>query len=182
MKLTRYQFEKSLQEATTESSEWLKEEYNRILTSDKDYTAKADYIGYSILSIDEKVSVLDEQIKEMQTLKKQLKAAKELALGIGAEVFENYGVTKIEGAGISSITLTGEKESVSHELEILDEDAVISKGYVMLVIDTEALIKDLSTLKGKYELLGIAQLKDVKKTTPARLKVNKRRSSLKDAA
>jgi len=175
MKLTRYSFEKSVQEATPETREWLQEEFKRILESDKDYTAKCDYIGYSILSIDEKIQTLDEQIKELQAIKSHLKAAKELTLVMGAEVFESYGIEKIEGAGISSITLTSEQEKETFTLEILNEYEVINKGYAYITIDKEALIKDLQSLEGKYNLLGIAQFKCETTITPSRLKVNRRR-------
>ena len=106
MKTTRYQFETTVQSATTKTKEWLKEELRAILESDKDYTRKADYIGFSVISIDNRIQSLDEEIKELQGLKKQLKTAKEIVLETGAEIFTEYGIDKLDGAGISSITFT----------------------------------------------------------------------------
>ena len=53
------------------SIEWLKEEFRAILESDKDYTRKADYIGFSVLSIDNRIQSIDEEIKELQELKER---------------------------------------------------------------------------------------------------------------
>ena len=69
MKTTRYNFEKALQEAKKSNETWLKEEFKSILESDKYYTRKADYIGFSILSIDDKVASIDEEINELKQLK-----------------------------------------------------------------------------------------------------------------
>lgn len=80
MKTTRYKFEQSVQSATAKTTEWLKEEFRAILESDKDYTRKSDYIGFSVLSIDNRIQSIDEEIKELQELKKQLKTAKEIVL------------------------------------------------------------------------------------------------------
>ena len=106
MKTTRYRFEQAVQEVQTDTIDLLKDEFKSILESNKDFTRKADYIGFSIVSLDAKVASLDEEIKELQQLKKSLKSAKEITLITGAKVFEEYGIDKIEGAGISSITMS----------------------------------------------------------------------------
>ena len=105
MKTTRYRFEQSVQEVKEDTTSWLTDEFKSILESDKDFTRKCDYIGFSILGIDSKVASIDEEVKELQTLKKNLKLAKELTLQTGATVFQEYGISKLEGAGISSITI-----------------------------------------------------------------------------
>ena len=56
MKTTRYKFEQTVQNASDNNKEWLKEEFRSILESDKDYTRKADYIGFSVLSIDHTIA------------------------------------------------------------------------------------------------------------------------------
>ena len=73
MKTTRYRFEQAVQEVKEDTTGWLIDEYKAILESDKDFTRKADYIGFSIASIDDKVTSIDEEIKELQELKKRLK-------------------------------------------------------------------------------------------------------------
>ena len=55
MKTTRYKFEQAVQNANEKNKEWLKEEFRAILESDRDYTRKADYIGFSLLSIDQTI-------------------------------------------------------------------------------------------------------------------------------
>ena len=175
MKTTRYKFEQAVQEVKEQNVEWLKEEYIAILESDKDYTRKADYIGLSIVSIDEKAASLDEEIKELQQLKLKLKLSKELALRVGAEVFTQYGIEKLEGASISSLTLTPVKTKELKNLEVYNENELIKRGYYKLILDEEEVIKELETLEGKYELLGIASLVTKEVQTIAKLKINKRR-------
>ncbi len=175
MKTTRYKFEQAVQEVKEQNVEWLKEEYIAILESDKDYTRKADYIGLSIASIDEKAASLDEEIKELQQLKLKLKLSKELALRVGAEVFTQYGIEKLEGASISSLTLTPVKTKELKNLEVYNENELIKRGYYKLILDEEEVIKELETLEGKYELLGIASLVTKEVQTIAKLKINKRR-------
>jgi hypothetical protein len=175
MKTTRYRFEQAVQEVKEQNVEWLKEEFIAILESDKDYTRKADYIGLSIASIDEKAASLDEEIKELQQLKLKLKLSKELALRVGAEVFTQYGIEKLEGASISSLTLTPVKTKELKNLEVYNENELIKRGYYKLTLDEEEVIKELETLEGKYELLGIASLVTKEVQTIAKLKINKRR-------
>ena len=175
MKTTRYKFEQAVQEVKEQNVEWLKEEFIAILESDKDYTRKADYIGLSIVSIDEKAASLDEEIKELQQLKLKLKLSKELALRVGAEVFTQYGIEKLEGASISSLTLTPVKTKELKNLEVYNENELIKRGYYKLTLDEEEVIKELETLEGKYELLGIASLVTKEVQTIAKLKINKRR-------
>ena len=175
MKTTRYKFEQAVQEVKEQNVEWLKEEFIAILESNKDYTRKADYIGLSIASIDEKAASLDEEIKELQQLKLKLKLSKELALRVGAEVFTQYGIEKLEGASISSLTLTPVKTKELKNLEVYNENELIKRGYYKLILDEEEVIKELETLEGKYELLGIASLVTKEVQTIAKLKINKRR-------
>lgn len=105
-KLTRYRFEAAVEDATLFSKEYLIQEYIDVLESNKPYQKKCDYIGLSLLSIDEKICFLNEEIQNLKDYKEQLKEAREIALRVGTKVFSSYGITKIEGAGISSITIT----------------------------------------------------------------------------
>lgn len=176
MKTTRYRFEQAIEHIKDNNLAWLKDEFKSILESDKDFTRKADYIGLSILSIDDKVSSLDEEIKELQELKKQLKLAKETALKLGAEIFSEYGITKIEGAAVSSITVTPQKVKEIKTLDIQNEAELMRMGYVKELVDEEEVMKSLQTLEGKYELLGLARLVIEEVPQEARIKINKRRS------
>lgn len=175
MKTTRYKFEQAVQDVKPETAQWLRDEFKSVLESDKDYTRKCDYIGFSLASIDEKVASLDEEIKELQQLKSRLKAAKEIALSIGAELFAAYGIEKLEGAGISSITLTKESTKTKSSLEVRNEEALIKLGYFTLSLDEKAVVEALQSQEDLETVLQYARLHTEETTSPAKLKINKRR-------
>ena len=178
MKTTRYRFEQSVQEATDASIGYLTSEFKTILESNKDFTRKCDYIGFSIASIDSKVASLDEEIKELQQYKKKLKLAKDIALRIGAEVFGEYGIDKLEGAGISSITVTKPTSKQKYNLEILDADALIAAGYCKTTVDEDAVLQAYHLENRDLEkVLPYSKLTLENSITPSKLKINKRRSS-----
>jgi hypothetical protein len=176
MKTTRYQFEKDIEGASS-NTDWLKQSFQSILESDKHFTAKADYIGYSILGIDEKVQSLDEQIKELQAVKKRLKEAKEVALTVGAEVLTDYGIDKLEGAGISSITVTESKDKTDLELIIHDENALMELGYYFKVLDSARVIEEFNKADERGRLEAYCDVVVTTTVTDAKLKINKRRSA-----
>jgi hypothetical protein len=177
MKTTRYRFEQAVQEVKADTTSWLRDEFKAILESNKDFTRKADYIGFSIASIDDKVASIDEEIKDLQELKKNLKSAKEIALITGAEVFEEYGVDKLEGAGISSITVTKSTTKFKTSLCVINEEALIKLGYFTVSVDEQAVIEALSTQEDIENVIGYARLDTVETISTAKLKVNKRRGS-----
>jgi len=177
MKTTRYKFEQMVQEVNQDTKQWLKDEFKYILESHNDFTRKADYIGLSIISIDKKIGSLDDEIAELQAYKKRLKQAKEVALITGAEIFSDYGIDKIEGASISSLSLTKEKTTIKTKLEVINEEKLIQAGYYSITLDEEAIIKafeseEESTIVSKY-----SYLQEEPKHTPSKLKVNKRRTN-----
>jgi hypothetical protein len=177
MKTTRYNFEKAVQEVKSNSTQWLKDEFKSILESNKDYTRKADYIGLSINSIDNRIASIDEEIKEMQHLKKNLKDAKDVVLTTGASIFKEYGIDKIEGATISSITTT--KPTIKNKVVItpVNTELLIKSGFYKKVLDTEAI--NTAYEYGNYtELIEKAcSIDKITITTLAKLKINKRRKS-----
>jgi hypothetical protein len=73
-KLIRNRFEAIVQDVTESSKNYLRQELRDILESNKSYMTKTDYIAYSIISIDEKIAILDEQLQDLQEYKKKLKA------------------------------------------------------------------------------------------------------------
>jgi hypothetical protein len=176
MKTSRYQFERDIEGANSSNADWLKQALKSILESDKHFTAKADYIGYSMLSIDEKVQSLDDQIKELQAVKKRLKEAKEIAITIGAEIFNVYGIDKLEGTGISSITVTDSKSTTARELIIHDEEALMELGYYYKVLDTAKVIEEFTKADERGRLEAYCDVVVTTSTTVPKLKINKRRS------
>ena len=182
MKTIRYKFEQTVQNASDNNREWLKEEFRAILESDKDYTRKADYIGFSLLSIDNTIHSIDEEIKELQSLKKRLKTAKEIVLQTGAEIFIEYGIEKLDGAGISSITLTKATTTDKTKLVIENPDALIEAGFYKKVVDEERVAKayndpHYSNIIKAYTYLDVTSI-----PKPAKIKINKRRSAANNTA
>ena len=173
----RYALERDIESASENNVQWLKERFKEVLESNKEPSRKCDYLGYSILGIDSKVQLLEDEIKELRFIKDKLKCAKELALEVGAELFSEYGIAKLEGAGISSITLYQPLQSPKLSLTITNEMALIEAGFVKRVVDTEA-IKE-AYLGGQYlELIhACCEIELHASTNAKRLKINKRRSS-----
>ena len=181
MKTTRYKFEKVLEGASPQSIEYLKGEFRAILESDKDYTRKADYIGFSIASIDDKIDSIDEEIKELQALKKTLKEAKEISQEVGAEIFSEYGIDRLEGVGISSITISEGKQKIKEHLIIQKdkEDILIALGYYKRVVDEEAVFQALCGADTRSKIESFAEIEIINETSQAKLKINKRRGCSK---
>jgi len=120
---------------------------------------------------------IDEELKELQSFKKQLKQAKEIALQTGAEVFTQYGIEKLDGAGISSITLTKATTTNKSKLVIENQQALIDAGFYKKVVD-EVLVKELYNSPQYSEIIKAHTRLEVESIPkPAKLKVNKRRSS-----
>lgn len=175
MHTTRTRFQTAIITVTEDTKSWLRDEFKAILESDKDFTRKCDYIGYSIAHMDAQAASLDEEIKELQTMKKKLKAAKDITLSIGAEVFNEYGIQKIEGAGISSITLTKEISKVTQKLEILDDELLIAAGFYKKVLDEDAILQAYENQDQTVKQYSVLKVEEI--TTPPKIKINKRRAS-----
>ena len=175
MKTARYKFEQTVQSANDKSREWLKDEFRSILESDKDYTRKADYIGFSVLSIDTRIQSLDEEIKELQILKKSLKIAKEIVLETGAKIFMEYGIDKLDGAGISSITFTGATTADKTKLIIDNVEPLIQAGFYKKVLDDDKVLQYYTSDKYSEVIQSNAHLEVTSTPKPAKIKINKRR-------
>lgn len=176
-KLTRYRFEAAVQDATEFSKEYLRQEYIDVLESNKPYQKKCDYIGFSLLSIEEKISLLDDEIQNLKDYKQRLKEAQEIALCVGAKVFSSYGITKIEGAGISSITVTNATQTSKLELTVLNEEAFIQQGFYKKVLDEKKILEYYANNDYKEFILEHASVEPVIYIKPSRLRINKRRSA-----
>ena len=172
----RYQLERDIESVTSNSANWLKERFKEVLESDKDASRKCDYLGYSILNLDAKLHLLEEEIKELRHLKEHLTHAKSLALEVGAELFGDYGINKLEGAGISSITVYQPLHAPKLTITVNNEQALIKAGFVKEVVDVASIKEAYES--GQYKKLieeHCTVTYDVKED-PKRLKINKRRS------
>ena len=183
MKTTNYRLQTEIEHLSpAEQTEWFKNYIRQVLESDKPYHAKADYIGLSIKELDNKIEYLSNDIKEMQNLKRSLQNAKSVAQEAIASVLLEYGIDRIDGTAISSITITPQKTKLKEKLVILDEDALIKLGYFKVVVDEEAVKEAMYTLESMDEIDRYTQVEVEKETIPARIKVNTRRSKVNHQA
>jgi hypothetical protein len=94
MKMTNYRLQTEIENINEDKQEWFKNYVRQVLESNKPYHAKADYIGLSIKELDNKISYIADDIKELQTLKKNLTNAKAIALEATATVLAEYGINR----------------------------------------------------------------------------------------
>jgi hypothetical protein len=64
---------------------------------------------------------------------------------------------------------------------VTDSEALMQLGYIKYDIDSEAIEQTLSTKEGEEELKSYASLTSTTTTTPAKVKVNLKRSSAHQA-
>lgn len=176
-KTTRYHLEKVVESASVNNIDYVKEEVRSVLQSNKPYESKCDYLGYSILSIDNKIALLDEQLKELKEYKSKLKEAKAIVLEAGAKVFSEFGIDKIEGAGISSITLSRELMTKKCSLVVSNKEALINAGFYKVDLDEKAVLDAYADNEYKDLILQNATVRVEEIKTPSRLRVNKRKAA-----
>jgi len=177
MKMTNYKLQIQMEQITPSSTEWFENYIKEILESDKPYYVKADYIGLSFQELQNKIDYIANDIKELQSLKKKLTQSKAIAQEVTAEVLANYGVDRIDGSIISSITLTKPSIKTRDIIKVIDEHELMKMGYVKFELDLESIQKALKTEEGLKELSGVVSISSDKVTTPAKVKVNTKRSS-----
>jgi hypothetical protein len=182
MKMTNYRLQTEIENINTDKTEWFKNYVRQVLESDKPYHAKADYIGLSIKELDNKIAYISDDIKELQTLKKNLTLAKTTALEATAEVLAEYGIDRLDGTVISSITIAPPKTKLKETFKIIDSDALIQLGYCKVVVDEDAVKEAMSTLDGMNEIDKYVEVGIAKEEFPAKIKVNARRNSSNNQA
>ena len=177
--IKKYRLQTEMENLKIGNVEWFKSYVRDVLESDKQYYEKADYIAYSINQVQNKIDYINNEIKELQELKKSLASSKELAMEITASVLAEYGIDKLEGASISSITITPEKVKTENVIFIKDEKAVIQLGFVSFIPDYEAIEKTLIT-NDETICDGLKQYVEINKittTTQSKIKINNKRNS-----
>lgn len=175
MKMTNYRLQSEIESLKEESKqEWFKNYVRQVLESGKPYHAKADYIGLSIQELQNKIDYLSEDIKEMSALKKSLTNAKAIALEAIASVLAEYGIDRLDGTLISSITITQKKVKFNETFKIIDPQALIQLGYYTVVVDEQAVREAMSTLAGMDEVDQYVEVGVATEEIPARIKVNSR--------
>ena len=177
--IKKYRLQTEMENLKIGNVEWFKGYVRDVLESDKPYYEKADYIAYSINQVQNKIDYVSNEIKELQDLKKSLATSKELAMEITSSVLAEYGIDKLEGASISSITITPEKVKTENVIFIKDEKAVIQLGFVSFIPDYEAIEKTLTTNEGYVyeELAQYVEVSKISTTTQSKIKINNKRNS-----
>ena len=177
--IKKYRLQTEMENLKLGNENWFKDYIKQVLESDKQYFEKADYIAYSINQLQNKIDYVSNEIKELQDLKKSLATSKELAMEITASVLAEYGIDKLEGASISSITITPEKSKTENVIFIKDEKAVIQLGFVSFIPDYEAIEKTLITNDGNLcdELKQYVEVNKITTTSQSKIKINNKRNS-----
>lgn len=184
MQLTKkYRLQSEMEHLKVGNESWFKEYLRAVLEDEsKPSFQKADYIAYSINQISNQIDYVNNEIKELQAIKKNLSNAKELAMQLTACVLAEYGIEKLEGATVSSITITPEKSKTTQSVTILDEKAVMGLGFVKFEPDIEAIKKVITTKEGLDELDKFITINTITETTQAKIKINNKRSSANTTA
>ena len=180
--MTNYRLQTEIENIKTDKQEWFKDYVRQVLESDKPYHVKADYLGLSIQEIQNKIDYLASDIKEMTALKKSLATAKITALEATATVLSEYGIDRLDGTSISSITITEAKTKLKETFKIIDADALIKLGFYSVVVDEQSVKDAMLTVKGMNEIDKYIEVGVVSEEVPAKIKVNARRSSSNNQA
>ena len=183
MKTTNYRLQTEIEHLTPASQkDWFKNYVRDILESDKPYHAKADYIGLSFQELQNKIDYLSSDIKELQQLKKTLSEAKSIAQEATASVLTEYGIDRIDGTAISSLTITPTKIKTKDKMVITDPYALMALGYTKVTVDEDAVKEAMSTLEGMNEIDAYVEVSILTEEVPARIKVNTKRGSANNEA
>jgi len=133
---------------------------------------KADLIAEMFLDIDEKIDYLKSQIKLLNTIKKQLEISKQKAKEIIAEIFKEYGIDRLNGVMISSLTITPEKEEIKEHIIVKDEEVLIKLGYAKV---DEKKLKDVFYTDKYNEIEPYIEIEVENVFKPSTIKINKRK-------
>ena len=184
MKLVNYKLQTQMENLNESSTNTHFKEYLKSILEDSNtpYFQKADYIGLSLQEIASKIEYIGTDIKELQAYKKKLQTALTLAKELVADVLIQNGVDRVDGNVISSITLQSESITTKQEIVVLDENAVMTLGYVKFEPDIEAIKVALETPKGKKELKDIVTTITETSTNKAKVKVNAKKKSSSNEA
>ncbi|UCN00134.1 hypothetical protein LCX93_11490 [Sulfurimonas sp. SWIR-19] len=185
MKTTNYRLQTEIENLTPQSQKaWFENYIKEVLESDKPYYAKADYIGLSFQELQNKIDYVTADIKELQQLKKRLTDAKLIAQEVTASVLQEYGIDRLDGTAISSLTITPQKTSTKDTLIIKDADALLQLGYakVTVTVDEKAVAEAMKTLETMNEIDRFVEIQTVTQSTPAKLKINPRKGRVNNQA
>jgi len=179
MKVKNYRLETEIEHLSIDNQKsWFMDYLKSLLESDKPYYQKADYIALCFFELDNKVNYLSAEIKALTEQKKKLEVAKHLGLEITAKTLASYGIDKMEGTVISSLTLSPSKKKFNRKISIKDPNKVMELGFVDFSVDKKSIEMALNNEEYNAELLQYIEVTETSETIAPKLKINKRRSSL----
>ena len=178
MKTTNYRLQTEIEHLTpTSQKEWFKNYLKEILESNNPYYQKSDYIALSFMELDNKIAYLTNEIKTLTELKKKLQQAKILGLEIAAQTLQEYGIDKMEGTAVSSLTIAPPKTKVKSDIRIKGPQKIMELGYVKFDVDMKAVEKAIQFPEQFDELDPYVDVSYEEEQIPARLKINKKRGT-----
>jgi len=180
MKVTNYRLQTEIEQLSIDKQKsWFTNYLKSLLESEKPYYQKADYIALCFFELDNKLTYLSAEIKALTEQKKKLDEAKRLGLEITAKTLASYGIDKIEGTVISSLTISPSKKKVNRKINIKNPNKVMELGFVAFSVDKKAIEKALNEEEDNAELLQYIEVTEINETIAPKLKVNKKRSTTK---
>ena len=165
-----------------ETKEWFFGSIVSILQNESlPYFKKADTISSAFLNIDSRLIYIKDQIRLLQQIKKQLETSRSNAKEQVAKALTSFGVEKLEGVQVSSISITpASDKSVSH-IEILNEDELIKAGYFSVVVDMEAVEEALYSADQRHEVEAYVNTRIETVHKPSTIRINKRKAVILDS-
>ena len=180
MKVKNYRLQTEIEHLSIDNQKsWFTDYLKSLLESDKPYYQKADYIALCFMELNNKVDYLAHEIKILTTQKKKLEEAKRLGLEITAKTLASYGIDKMEGTVISSLTITPSKKKINRKINIKNPNKVMELGFVEFSVDKKAIEEALNNGENTSELLQYIEVTEIQEITTKKLKINKKRSSSK---
>ena len=138
--------------------------------------SKADRIAEVFSDLEMKLTYLKEQQQMMQQLRKQLDHARSNAKAQAAKALKSFGVDKIEGVLVSSITIQPSNQNSKMSLEITDPQALIDTGYFTVSVDEDAVREALSSADRRAEVEDYVRVTIETTEKPESIRINKRRA------
>ena len=107
-----------------------------------------------------------------------MEIAKELAKEEVSKALLSFGVTKLEGMKVSSITASKETVKSVAKLQILNEEELLKAGYFKVELDLQAIEEALLSGDRREEVQDYADMKIEKVVKSATIRINKRKNGL----
>ena len=164
--------------ASSESSlDWFRDTIRNILESPKEIYKKVDSIALSLADVEARIIYVSDEIKAMGEIKKKLSLSRTTAQEIIAEIMAEYGIQKIEGVAVSSLSIIPEKKSYKEKIIVKNEQKLMEMGYVNFSVDLDSISADISDIKKLEELDAYISVDVTETVSCAKVRVNKKRVS-----